>query len=142
MTDVTVTNRQRRVRIDVAALTKFANAALSRVRAVRGASGAPFHEINVVVVSDRRIAELHQQVMNISGPTDVITFAHGEIVISVETAARNASAYSSTLDAETRLYIVHGLLHLHGFDDQTARDAKKMARIQERIVAELARGDV
>jgi len=75
--------------------------------------------------------------MNEPEPTDVITFQHGEIVISVETAKRQARQFNTTLDHELRLYIVHGLFHLHGFDDNTAAGAAEMKRAQERLVASL-----
>ena len=87
------------------------------------------------MVSDKRIAEIHQRFMNDPTPTDVITFQHGEILISVETAKRQARQFGTTLDHELRLYLVHGLLHLHGFDDKTAAGAAEMKRVQETIVA-------
>jgi probable rRNA maturation factor len=86
-------------------------------------------------ISDRRIASLHRQFLNQSGPTDVLTFQHGEIFISAETARRNARAFRNSLERELQLYIVHGLLHLHGFDDQRGADARKMKVMQERILA-------
>jgi len=73
--------------------------------------------------------------MNDPSTTDVITFQHGEIVISVETASRQARQFGTALDHELRLYIAHGLLHLQGFDDKTATGAGEMKRLQENIVA-------
>ena len=73
--------------------------------------------------------------MGIAGPTDVITFQHGEICISVETALRQAAAFGTSLEHELRLYLVHGLLHLHGFDDRTPRGRARMKAVQEDIVA-------
>ena len=81
------------------------------------------------------MASLHRQFLNQSGPTDVLTFQHGEIFISIETARRQARAFGNSLTRELRLYIVHGLLHLHGFDDRKRTDARKMERIQKRILA-------
>jgi probable rRNA maturation factor len=72
--------------------------------------------------------------MHQSGPTDVLTFQHGEIFISVETAKRHARGFGTSLGHELRLYLVHGLLHLHGFDDQTETSARKMERKQARIL--------
>ncbi len=136
---VHVVNRQRR-RVAIGKLTKFSQAALAACRALRAPGQSALKtlaSINVVLVSDKRIAEIHRQFMGIAGPTDVITFEHGEIVISVETAARQARAFESSLHRELCLYAVHGLLHLHGFDDRTARDAARMTRRQKRIVADL-----
>ena len=72
--------------------------------------------------------------MNESGPTDVITFQHGEIFISAETARRNAQRFGNALARELRLYVVHGLLHLHGFDDRDESNARKMEIVQRRIL--------
>jgi probable rRNA maturation factor len=87
---------------------------------VRNRSAAVFpNEILVVLVSDSRITDLHQRFMNEDGPTDVITFQHGEIFVSVPTAQRQAREYGTSTMQEVQLYLVHGLLHLRGFDDRT-----------------------
>ena len=77
--------------------------------------------------------------MNESGPTDVITFQHGEIFISAGTARRNARRFGNALARELRLYVVHGLLHLHGFGDRDEGSARKMQIVQRRILAEASR---
>lgn len=84
------------------------------------------------------MAALHRKFLGQSGPTDVLTFRHGEIVISVSTAAHHARRFHVSLGDELRLYIVHGLLHLHGFDDRYQTDAKKMETAQQRILRQLA----
>ncbi len=76
--------------------------------------------------------------MQIAGPTDVITFQHGEIFISVETAQRQAESFATSLEHELRLYLVHGLLHLHGFDDRDPDARRRMHSTQEKIVARAA----
>ena len=80
------------------------------------------------------MASLHRQFLNQTGPTDVLTFQHGEIFISVETARRHARVFGNSLARELRLYIVHGLLHLHGFDDRERADTRKMERMQSQIL--------
>jgi len=77
---------------------------------------------------------LHRKFLGQSGATDVLTFQHGEIFISVDTARRYARAFGNSLLRELKLYIVHGLLHLHGFDDRTPADAKRMKNTQEKIL--------
>jgi probable rRNA maturation factor len=84
-------------------------------------------------VSDARIAQVHGQFFDDPTPTDVITFQHGEILIGAETVAENAVRYRHSPDDEAALCVVHGLLHLAGWDDLTARDAKQMAKMQEQI---------
>jgi len=85
------------------------------------------------------MAELHQRFLNEPGPTDVITFQHGEIVISAETAKRQARAFRTSMELELRLYLVHGLLHLCGLDDKTAAGTGEMKRLQEKLVAKVQR---
>lgn len=99
-------------------------------------------EVLVVLVSDRKISEIHQQFMGISGPTDVITFQHGEIVVSAETAARQAAEYGTDLLHELRIYIAHGLLHLAGYDDHSEEGFREMAKMQNELVKKVGRGDV
>lgn len=94
-------------------------------------------QVLVVLVSDRKIAAIHEQFMGIAGPTDVITFQHGEIVVSVETAATQAREYETDLLHELRLYITHGLLHLAGYDDHSEKDFREMAELQSELMAKI-----
>jgi probable rRNA maturation factor len=133
MPSLSLFNRQRKKRIDLLEFRTFAEAALAKVGKLKTAVILP-EEINVIFVSDARIAAIHRQYMSVDGPTDVITFGHGEIVISVETAERQAKTFASSFEHELRLYCVHGLLHLAGFDDLTNAGFRRMAKMQERIV--------
>jgi probable rRNA maturation factor len=139
---VSVHNRQRSVSVDLAALQHAADQMVDRVLALSVNGTTRLHELSEVsatLVSDARMATVHRRFLNQPGPTDVITFDHGEIVISVDTARRNARRFGSSLVRELQLYFIHGLLHLHGFDDATARDAGRMARVQERILRQVTR---
>ena len=134
---IVVLNRQRALRVDLPSLREFAAHALIeclKLQKRKLGALADLPEINVVLVSDRRIAEIHRQFMNDPAPTDVITFDHGEIVISGQTARRQARQFGTSLAHELRLYLVHGLLHLSGFDDKTRQGAAEMKRVQERVV--------
>jgi probable rRNA maturation factor len=139
---VSVRNRQQKVSVNVAALQTFAANALRRSLQLH--RGKPtglrkLPEVFVWFISDRRMAQLHRKFMQLSGPTDVLTFQHGEIFISVDTAKRNARRFGNSLEHELRLYVVHGLLHLHGFDDRTQTGARKMQKAQEKILATCSR---
>jgi probable rRNA maturation factor len=85
------------------------------------------------------MARLHRQFLGVPGPTDVLTFHHGEIVISAETARRQARALGNTTEDELRLYILHGLLHLCGFDDKSARARAAMHQVQEQLLSDALR---
>ena len=132
---ITVHNRQRQLSIDRRALQAFAEQALPLCLQKTASGVKKFSEINVILVSDRRMSQLHRCFMGIDGPTDVITFQHGDIFLGVETAKRQAKVYQTSVRHELRLYLVHGLLHLVGYDDHGMQARKRMERIQERIVA-------
>ena len=136
---IALQNRQRAVHFDLAWLRRVAALALEKCRGESADACfalAELPEVEVAIVSDRVIARVHEQFMAIPGPTDVITFAHGELVISAETARTNAAGYGHSIGEELALYTVHGLLHLNGFEDTTPRDAARMRKVQNRILRE------
>ena len=135
--EISVRNVQRKIWVDVAELETFARNALRyclQLQKGKRTDLRKLHEIFVWLISDRRMSQLHLRFLGESGPTDVITFHDGEIFISVETARRNAREFGNSLASEFKLYIVNALLHLHGFDDQTAADLKRMKNTQEKIL--------
>ncbi len=139
---ISVRNLQRKISVNAAGLEKFAAKAVrrclqSRKRKQTDLSKLP--KIFVWLISDRRMSQLHRQFLGETGPTDVLTFQHGEIFISVETAKRHAHGFGNSLGRELQLYIVHGLLHLHGFDDRTQSGARKMKNAQEKILSDCSR---
>ena len=134
---ISVRNLQRKISVNVAELEKFAGNAVQHSLQLQRRQRTDLRklsEIFIWLISDRRMALLHRKFLGQSGPTDVMTFQHGEIFISVDTARRHARAFENSLLRELKLYIVHGLLHLHGFDDQTPSQAHKMKAAQERIL--------
>jgi len=140
--DIFVRNVQRKIHVNVAELQDFAAKAVRKSLELHNKKKMDLrmlHEVFVWLISDRRMASLHRKFMHQTGPTDVLTFQHGEIFISVETARRNARAFGSSLTGELRLYVVHGLLHLQGFDDRTQPGARKMKRVQQRILRNCSR---
>lgn len=106
----------------------------------RGSVLGGLPEISIVLVSDARIAALHAEFMNDPSPTDVITFHHGEIVLSAETARREARRRGLPLPQEIARYAVHGLLHLAGWSDTGVAAAAKMRARQEKILRRALRG--
>jgi len=135
-----VHNRQRGMRVPLAPLQEFAERALKeclKIRRKKLSGLSSLAELNVILVSNRRMAELHRRFLHLPGPTDVITFQHGEIFVGAEVARAHARRFGNSLEAELRLYIAHGLLHLHGFDDKEPAAAAEMERAQEKLVASL-----
>jgi probable rRNA maturation factor len=115
-----------------------------RVRAVRmlAALGLAGHELSVVLCDDATIHALNRDYRHKDKPTDVLAFAMregegaehahgahgvlGDVVISLDTAARQARAHARTLDAEVTMLLAHGLLHLLGFDHVTRTEERRM----------------
>ena len=96
---ISVFNRQRKIALDRAELEAFARRALPSCAREKGTGLTSLPQVDVILISDRRISELHRRFMQIAGPTDVITFQHGEIFISVETAQRQAEAHHTSVDS-------------------------------------------
>ena len=113
--------------------------AVSEVMALarEGAPLCDLDEVEVTLVSDQVIADVHVEFMDIEGATDVITFDHGEILISTETAAVQAAENGNSVERETALYVVHGLLHLAGYTDKTEAAFKQMASLQEQVLQKI-----
>ena len=130
-----VHNRQRKVVVAREKLQAFVDWALPFCARTPGTGLTNLAEVHVLLVSDRRIAQLHRRFMQIPGPTDVITFQHGEIFISVETARRQARRHRTSLGYEFQLYLLHGLLHLRGLDDRDSAGRARMQSLQARIMA-------
>ena len=137
--EISVRNLQRIVPVKIGDLEKFAKRAACcciKIRRKKRTELMRLGDIFVWLISDRRMARLHRQFLGQTEPTDVLTFQHGEIFISAETAKRHARLFGNSIMRELQLYIVHGLLHLHGFDDRTQSGARKMKRAQEKILSD------
>ena len=101
----------------------------------------PDSEVSILIVDDPQIEELNQQYLNRKGPTNVIAFAMregefsdlspqllGDVVISTDTAAREAQIASTSMERRFNELLVHGILHLMGYDHETSEDD---ARVME-----------
>ena len=90
--------------------------------------------VEISILGSRAMAKVHRDFLNIPGATDVITFPYGEILVCAHIAAARAPEFGHSTTAELALYIIHGLLHLSGFDDLTPPDAGTMAITQQEIL--------
>ncbi len=123
--------------LDMKRLFRAASEALSLVLQHPGLHPAllpDLDEVEVSFITDAAISTAHAQFMNDPSPTDVITFQHGEMVISTDTAIRQAAAHQQDPQRECALYIIHGLLHLHGHEDHDDAEAEAMRQLQESIL--------
>ena len=133
-------NRQKVHALPLPWLRRIGKAALPACLEAAKSPEAPLvslPEIEITIVDDADIARVHGDFLDDPTPTDVITFHHGEILISAETALRQGREHGQSLDHETALYLVHGLLHLAGWDDHEETEAREMARLQEGILRDV-----
>jgi len=97
-------------------------------------------QIGVYFVGRKKMTGLNERFLQHEGPTDVITFhyggdvVHGEVFICVPEAEKQAKEFRTTPQMELVRYIVHGLLHLKGYDDRAPEQQKKMKRAEDRWV--------
>jgi rRNA maturation RNase YbeY len=100
-------------------------------------------ELSIALVSDPDIAELNASWRNREGPTDVLSFSMlegehadrrgellGDVVIGVEAAARQAAARHRSMDEELARLLIHGVLHLLGYDHQKREQERVMKKMQ------------
>ncbi len=141
-TSVSLEISPRRKALDATELTKFAQAALRALRVRRG-------EISILVTDDQKLKRLNRRFRGKSKPTDVLSFAAsvgnvnpkvkaqlGDIAISADTAAKNARHYGHSLSDEIKVLILHGILHLKGYDHED--DSGKMERLEVALRRKLA----
>jgi probable rRNA maturation factor len=128
--DVVLINRQRRRPVSAGRLR----------RVLHGAAGAlgVCGEVALVLTGDRSIRTLNARYRHKDKPTDVLSFPGpggdaglGDIVISVETAARNAKGLGRSLPQELDVLALHGFLHVLGYDHET--DDGTMERLERRL---------
>jgi probable rRNA maturation factor len=111
---------------------------IQRTQDMLNALGSSDSSVTIAFVSDSKIRSLNHQFRGINKPTDVLSFPAdpdegqlGDIAISVETAARQAKENGLTLNEEIAQLILHGLLHLSGYDHET--DHGEMNRLELRL---------
>lgn len=96
--------------------------------------------VSLLLTDDAEIAALHERHLGDATATDVISFeidGEAELVVSCETAQREARARGHTTRAEIALYIVHGILHTTGYDDVRARDRVRMRAAEREVMRRL-----
>lgn len=144
--EVIIGNHQGEIEVPLSwtiALEEIAEAAAKMALQAAAGEDSPLSHLatlEVALVDDETSGRVHMDFMGIEGPTDVITFHHGEIVIGAEVAKRQAAEYGEPLGREILRYFVHGLLHLAGHEDGDDNDRKTMETAQEEIVATLWAG--
>jgi probable rRNA maturation factor len=134
-----IINQQRKIKIEAAGFKNFAEQAVGAISEARG------KDLTVAFVSDRKIKQLNNIFRDLNKPTDVLSFPYepdhydyletenflGDIVISVEQADRQAKENNLTLENEIKQLILHGILHLCGYDHES--DGGEMNRLELKL---------
>jgi probable rRNA maturation factor len=137
---IEIADEQQTCRIDKARLKRG-------VTQVLLAAGIESAEISVAIVDDARMHALNRQYLQHDYPTDVLSFVlgfdeeeqalDGEIIVSADYASREAVRYGWSTDDELLLYVIHGCLHLVGYDDTTAEGKQEMRDAEAEHLAAL-----
>lgn len=111
-------------------------------RKILSVSGCPDAELSVVILSDEEIREVNRDYLHKDRPTNVISFAMqegegaglnplllGDVLISADTAARDAAEAGVSFESELYFLLIHGILHLLGYDHE--RGTEEQARLME-----------
>ena len=121
-------------------MTTVADALIAQIIKSHSELSAPITELSEIectLIADERMGEVHGEFMDDPTTTDVITFHHGEILICIDEARRNATENKETLERELAFYLCHGLLHLAGWDDNTDELRDRMLEQQESLLADI-----
>jgi probable rRNA maturation factor len=126
-------NRNKKRKIDLDRIKKVARKALEALKKTSA-------EINIVFFSNQKIRAINRKYLKKDASTDVIAFPGegrrriaGDVAISTDKAYRNAKEYGTTFMEETVLYVIHGILHLAGYDDRSKRTVKIMRRKEDEL---------
>jgi probable rRNA maturation factor len=140
--DIQIANRQKQHPISLRKIHR-------RTRSILEALKSPEAELSILLVDDLQIGAMNRQFLGRQGPTNVIAFPMregrfaglnpnllGDVVISVDTAHREARAAGLGLEERITQLLVHGILHLHGYDhEHDAAQARRMAAKSRRLMA-------
>lgn len=98
-------------------------------------------ELNYIFLNDERLLKMNQEYLGHDTLTDIITFDYceneyisGDIFISVERVEQNAEKFEVLFEEELKRVMIHGVLHLLGFNDKTAKEKEKMRDLENRCI--------
>ncbi len=141
--EISIHNAHPRLRVDRRLLTRLIHQL--DTAGAHFLDGPPAGELSLALVDDHAIADLHAQFLDDPTTTDVITFAGepafgtaGEICVSADTAATFATKHRHDFSTELTLYVIHGWLHLAGYDDLEPAKKRRMRAAEKRAMALVA----
>lgn len=150
--EITIANRHPRLRFDRRAVVRAIQILDEQFATASGGArktkllSAPPGELSLVFLTDAALAQLHADFLDDPTTTDVITFegdpalgVAGEVCVSADTAAAFAKEHRGDFSTELTLYVVHGWLHLAGYDDLQPAKKRVMRRAEKRAMELLSR---
>ena len=149
--NIFITNRQEAHDVNLSQVRQFAQAVLTALRAEDAC------ELSIAFVHDEEIHQLNREYRKIDRPTDVLSFALleaqtpspvvnadagaptilGDIIISTETAWRQADERGHSFERELSILLLHGILHLFGYDHETDEEAQRMEALVQQLLNEI-----
>ncbi len=113
---------------------------IDATRGILEEAGVRRGEVSLAVIDDETMHTLNRKHLDHDYPTDALSFLlhheddllQGEVIVSADTAAAEAASYGWETEDELLLYVVHGVLHLVGYDDQTPEDRLEMQHAEKR----------
>lgn len=138
MIKIAINNRQEAIKVDQELKNLFQSLA-EKTAELEGYSRG---EISFALVDNNEIQKLNKKYRQIDKPTDVLSFIMddeiwGDIVISTDRVLDQAEEYGHSISRELGFLVVHGILHLLGYDHQTAGERAEMRQKEERVLSEL-----
>lgn len=144
--EVSIANHHSRLRVDRAGVKRLIAVLDSAAQRFRG--GCPAGELSLVFMTDPALAQLHADFLDDPTVTDVITFegdpalgTAGEVCVSADRAAAYAREHGRPFATELALYVVHGWLHLAGYDDLQPALKRRMRAAEARALRLLETAD-
>ena len=121
-----------------------------KAKTILNALDCPDGELSIVIVDDPEMAKLNEKFLDRPGPTNVIAFSMregpfgevnpnllGDVIVSVETAAREAKDADISIELRFDQLLIHGTLHLFGFDHEKTPEQAKAMRVKEKELLKL-----
>lgn len=156
--EIFIDNRQQTHKVDLSQLEQFAQNILHYLKCEERC------ELSIALVDDAEMQQLNREYRGIDRTTDVLSFAQqetiepqlvqphfdddamfplllGDVIISVETTEKQAKEHETTFEHEFYFLLIHGILHLLGYDHQKAAESRAMKRLEQEVFAALVRGD-
>ncbi|HLF17381.1 MAG TPA: rRNA maturation RNase YbeY [Candidatus Omnitrophota bacterium] len=129
-------NYQKKIRLNLPKIRQIARTIIRR-------KGIAQATLTVVFVTATKIRALNRKFLKRTYTTDVLAFdlgtsrkcLAGDVIISVDAASANAKTYGTGVSQELALYLVHGILHLLGYDDHRKKDIVRMRREEKKLMA-------